>query len=67
MKIKFRQIIITLIVIAFGLVIFVAAKSLNKNVNSNISQIQVVAGENFWGSLVSQIGGNKVNVVQYCV
>jgi zinc/manganese transport system substrate-binding protein len=26
------------------------------------STIQVVAGENFWGSLVSQIGGNKVHV-----
>jgi zinc/manganese transport system substrate-binding protein len=24
--------------------------------------LQVVAGENFWGSLVSQIGGNKVHV-----
>jgi zinc/manganese transport system substrate-binding protein len=25
--------------------------------------IQVVAGENFWGSLVSQLGGNRVHVV----
>jgi zinc/manganese transport system substrate-binding protein len=25
-------------------------------------QIQVVAAENFWGSLVSQVGGSKVNV-----
>lgn len=25
--------------------------------------IQIIAAENFWGSLVSQIGGNKVNVV----
>jgi zinc/manganese transport system substrate-binding protein len=25
--------------------------------------IQVVAAENFWGSIVSQIGGNKVNVL----
>ena len=24
--------------------------------------IQVVAGENFWGSLVSQLGGNQINV-----
>ncbi len=30
---------------------------------SSGSTIQVVAGENFWGSLVSQIGGNKVHVI----
>jgi zinc/manganese transport system substrate-binding protein len=29
---------------------------------TNSGQIQVVAGENFWGSLVSQIGGDKVRV-----
>jgi zinc/manganese transport system substrate-binding protein len=27
------------------------------------SMIQVVAGENFWGSLVSQLGGNRTSVV----
>src|SRR5438552_16350013 len=32
--------------------------------NSNVSsaKIQVVAAENFWGSIASQIGGNKVSV-----
>ncbi len=30
---------------------------------SHNSKIQIVAGENFWGSLVSQLGGNKVQVV----
>jgi zinc/manganese transport system substrate-binding protein len=30
---------------------------------STSHKIQVVAAENFWGSLVSQIGGNKVNVL----
>jgi zinc/manganese transport system substrate-binding protein len=32
-------------------------------VSSSPSKLQVVAAENFWGSLVSQIGGNKVNVL----
>ncbi len=31
--------------------------------SSNTKTIQVVAAENFWGSLVSQIGGNKVHVL----
>lgn len=30
---------------------------------SSSHKIQVVAAENFWGSLVSQIGGNKVHVL----
>jgi zinc/manganese transport system substrate-binding protein len=29
---------------------------------SNKGQLQVIAGENFWGSLVGQIGGDKVHV-----
>ena len=32
-------------------------------VSSSSKKIQVVAAENFWGSLVSQIGGNKVNIL----
>src|SRR5581483_1404092 len=28
-----------------------------------VAKIQIVAAENFWGSLVSQIGGNRVNVL----
>jgi zinc/manganese transport system substrate-binding protein len=31
--------------------------------SSSTSTIRVVAAENFWGSLVSQLGGTKVNVV----
>ncbi len=30
---------------------------------ANGSTIQVVAGENFWGSLVSQLGGNRSSVI----
>ena len=33
------------------------------NTPANTGIIQVVAGENFWGSLVSQIGGSHVNVL----
>src|SRR5208283_4026041 len=33
----------------------------NANLKSNV--IQVVAAENFWGSLVSQLGGTRVNVL----
>jgi zinc/manganese transport system substrate-binding protein len=33
-----------------------------KPTDSTNSKLQVVAGENFWGSLASQLGGNKVNV-----
>jgi len=31
--------------------------------NSNKGVVQIVAGENFWGSLVSQIGGTRVSVL----
>lgn len=33
------------------------------NTSSSSHKIRIVAAENFWGSLVSQIGGNKVNVL----
>jgi zinc/manganese transport system substrate-binding protein len=37
----------------------------HKQVSASVSHktLQVVAAENFWGSLVSQIGGTKVNVL----
>ena len=50
-----------ILIIVIGL-IFVAARSLKSVQQANGSVIQVVAGENFWGSLVSQIGGTKVKV-----
>jgi zinc/manganese transport system substrate-binding protein len=31
--------------------------------DTQTQKIQIVAGENFWGSLVSQLGGNRVRVV----
>ena len=36
--------------------------STSSTVNSPGKPIQVVAGENFWGSLASQLGGTRVNV-----
>ena len=54
-------------IIAVCIVIAVVAVGIvygNKhNPASDSKKIQVVAAENFWGSLVSQIGGSKVNVV----
>jgi zinc/manganese transport system substrate-binding protein len=41
---------------------FVGLSSTIKNNNGQSKVINVVAGENFWGSLVSQIGGKDVHV-----
>jgi len=48
------------VVVVIGVVLLVSnAKNLSGNSGG---KIQVVAAENFWGSLVSQIGGKDVNV-----
>jgi zinc/manganese transport system substrate-binding protein len=36
---------------------------IHKNASPSSGRLQIVAGENFWGSLVSQLGGSKVNVL----
>jgi len=55
----------TLTALVLG-VIFVAALELalthSNSKNSSNHKLQVVAAENFWGSLVSQLGGNRVQV-----
>src|SRR5580692_5758719 len=55
------------VLVAFGLLVVVilgiSAFYSHKSSNSPGSKIQVVAAENFWGSLITQLGGNKVNVV----
>jgi zinc/manganese transport system substrate-binding protein len=51
-----------LAVIILGLIVL-GATHLHKSSTSNSTKLQVVAGENFWGSLVSQLGGSKVNVL----
>lgn len=40
-----------------------ASTSSNNNNNNSSSTIQIVAAENFWGSLVSQLGGSHVQVL----
>jgi zinc/manganese transport system substrate-binding protein len=50
-----------IIVIAIAALMIVTSKKPTSAVSNG--KINVVAAENFWGSLVSQIGGNKVNVL----
>ncbi|MFI5270852.1 MAG: metal ABC transporter solute-binding protein, Zn/Mn family [Candidatus Saccharimonadales bacterium] len=58
-KSRYQSPIIIIIVI---LLIIVGIANLHINSNSSSGRIQVIAGENFWGSLVSQLGGSKVQV-----
>ena len=53
---------ISLILVALVVVVSVGLL-LSKQASNNTNKIQIVAGENFWGNLVSQIGGNRVNVL----
>lgn len=57
---KFFAPLLTLLIL--GLVVL-GATHIHKSSGSNNGKLQVVAGENFWGSLVSQIGGSKVHVL----
>jgi zinc/manganese transport system substrate-binding protein len=50
-----------LVILIIGL-IALGATHLHKTTSSS-GRLQVVAGENFWGSLVSQLGGSKVHVL----
>ncbi len=62
----------TYIVIAAVLVVLIIAgvfvgiylsSNGNSGITSSSSQIQVVAAENFWGSLITQLGGTRVSVI----
>ncbi len=57
---KTLYIVLVLIVVS-AIVILSNSKFLNYKPSQN-SKIQIVAAENFWGSLVNQIGGNQVSV-----
>ena len=53
-------------ILFIGVVAFIAYDIYNpvkNNATSSGGVIQIVAAENFWGSLVSQIGGKDVNVI----
>ena len=58
-------IIISVVAVIAVMLIFIGitSHSMQSKKVSNGSVIQVVATENFWGSLVSQLGGNRVNVI----
>jgi len=58
---RYLPIIISLVVVV-GIVIG-PVRAGDNNSSKQTGPIQVVAAENFWGSLVSQIGGTKVKVV----
>lgn len=60
---RFRLILGILVVVVI-IVIVVSSRSstLSSNKSFTNGKIQVVAAENFWGSLVSQLGGDKVQV-----
>lgn len=56
-------IIVVLVVIAIFAIVFFSKKSSTSPTVSTSGTIQIVAAENFWGSLISQLGGTHVNVV----
>ena len=58
-KITKKSLVIAFFVIFFGVAVFL---DFNTALPSHQSTIRVVAAENFWGSLVNQIGGNQVQV-----
>ncbi len=58
---KLPYILIAIVLLGVLLGVILTIKT-NKRVATN-QAIQVVAGENFWGSLVSQLGGTKVHVI----
>jgi zinc/manganese transport system substrate-binding protein len=64
-----KKIIIWLVIVLVILLgaVFIFNQDSNKNTAKPISAtskvVQIVAAENFWGSLISQLGGTKVNVV----
>ena len=55
-------IVIAIIVIIGGIFVFTSKQPVSSTQTSSGKVIQIVAAENFWGSLVSQIGGTHVQV-----
>ena len=56
-------IIVAIIIIIGGIFVFTSKQPVSTPVSSSGKVIQIVAAENFWGSLVSQLGGTHVNVL----
>ncbi|HTR19050.1 MAG TPA: zinc ABC transporter substrate-binding protein [Candidatus Paceibacterota bacterium] len=59
---KVLWIVIAVIIIAIVGVILVESNKSTIPAQTSSGKLQVVAGENFWGSLVSQIGGSDISV-----
>ena len=55
-------IIILVAGVAIGLYVTSKSSTTTSINNSSSKPIQIVAAENFWGSLISQLGGTHVNV-----
>ena len=62
-KLNYRRWITISAVLLFGIlvIIMMLLSSAPKSSSTN-NKVNVVAAENFWGSLVAQIGGNKINL-----
>ncbi len=66
-----RLVIAGIFIIVCGIIVFSVLKVLNLTLfssaltpkNNSRNKIHIVAAENFWGSLVSQIGGSHVDVL----
>ena len=56
-----RRIVLGIAILLILAVAMVGTSNFNKKI-TNSGTIQIVAGENFWGSLVSQLGGSHVHV-----
>ncbi len=55
-------IVVVILLIVGGIFIFTSKRPVSSTQTSSGKVIQIVAAENFWGSLVSQIGGTHVQV-----
>ena len=55
--------VVVVLIVAGALAGFYLSRSSATTIPNSNSTIQVVAAENFWGSLISQLGGTHVNVL----
>lgn len=53
---------VIIVLIVIGAAIFFGTRGASPTTTSTGGKLQIVAAENFWGSLVSQIGGSDVSV-----
>lgn len=57
-----RKWVVTIAVVAVGCVAGLAAAASGERASAAGGPLQVVAAENFWGSIASQLGGSRVSV-----